>query len=390
LRVFAVEDTAVQLTWSASREESCVVGVGPFSHVATSAPPVWLHRAGRRPRRLSRLPGGPGTAALGGLAPGCTYDVWVAAGSKRRVVAQVTTLRPPPGRLLSRFASVSDTHIGERAFDTFGLIREGPEPGGPSALVCLEAAIAEAREWGAELVVARGDLTRSSRPEQFALAADTLCGAGMPAIGVLGNHDVHRRPAYGAAICRAHGLAVVEDADAHDLPGCRIVLAHSPMPGNHRGELPDRRIARIAQLCGEAPPGQAGRPGPAAVVLHHPLTARRRWSAYPPGLPEDQSARLAAALRTANPAVLVLAGHRHRNRRNQVGGITVAELGSTKDYPGAWAGYAVHEGGIRQVVRRVAAPAALAWTEATGRAVAGQWARWSPGTVEDRCFVQLW
>jgi hypothetical protein len=43
----------------------------------------------------------------------------------------------------------------------------------------------------------------------------------------------------------------------------------------------------------------------------------------------------------------------------------VTEVGSPKDYPGTWAGYVVHEGGIRQVVRRVAAPEVIRWTEST-------------------------
>jgi 3',5'-cyclic-AMP phosphodiesterase len=393
----------VQLTWSAMGPARCVVGVGDRARIVTATPPAWIHRAGRRSQRLSRLPGGPGAAVIDGLEPSTTYEVWVAAArgpdptsadrcpveqvttmgprrDDRWSVAQVTTLRPPPGRLLARFASVSDLHVGESRFGAFGRIREGPELGKASALLCLEAALREAKAWGAELIVSRGDMTQSSRADQFVLAARTLAGAGLPALGVLGNHDVRRRTD-GVAACRAQGLAVSRQVVAHDLPGLRLVLAHSPMADEHRGDLPDERITRIAELC---------RAGPTAVILHHPLTSRRLLSPYPPGVPVDQSARLTAALRAANPATVVLAGHRHRNRRQQVGGITVAELGSTKDFPGSWAGYAVYEGGIRQVVRRVADPAALAWTEATGRALAGQWARWAPGRLEDRCWVLAW
>jgi hypothetical protein len=192
-------------------------------------------------------------------------------------------------------------------------------------------------------------------------------------------------------------MAVTDDVAHHDLPGIRLVLAHSPLPSDHGGDLPPDRIERIAERCASAPPtpgrrdhAAAGAPGPAAVILHHPLTSRRWLSPYPPGVPLDQSARLAAALAAANPATIVLAGHRHRNRRYRVGGVTVAELGSTKDYPGSWAGYAVYEGGIRQVTRRVADPDALAWTEATGRALCGLWARWSPGSLADRCWVAAW
>jgi 3',5'-cyclic-AMP phosphodiesterase len=430
--VFAVEDTCVQLTWSAMGPERCVIGVGPQARTVRASPPAWLHQRGLPSRRLSRLPGGPGAVVIDGLAPGVTYDVWVAPAvgpgpgatredtgpevpsSARQVVAQVTTLTPPPGRLLCRFASVSDVHIGDRRFGWGGRIREGSELGGPSARLCLEAAVAEATAWGAELMAARGDLTHNSAAEQFDLAARTLTGTGLPAVGVLGNHDVRRR-ANGVALSAPGGLVVTDDVAYHDLPGIRLVLAHSPLVTNHRGDLPPARIARIAELCGEAPPTSAAAPargasagsataravtagpatadgpGMAAVILHHPLNRRSQWlSAYPPGVPEDQSARLTAALLEANPSTVVLAGHRHRNRKYQVGGITMAEVGSTKDYPGSWAGYAVYEGGIRQVIRRVAAPPALAWTEATGRSLGGQWARWTPGRLDDRCWVAAW
>ena len=65
-------------------------------------------------------------------------------------------------------------------------------------------------------------------------------------------------------------------------------------------------------------------------------------------------------------------------------------MGSTKDYPGQWAGYSVYEGGIRQAVFRVATDAAIAWTEMTRRAMAGVWGWWSPGRLADRCWTLEW
>ena len=385
LRVFGVEDTAAQLTWSAMDAEPVVVGVGPRSCTARANPPAIVHQLGWPSRPLSSRPGGPGSVRFDGLSPSTTYDVWLASptspAATRRVVGRLTTLAPPPGRLLFRFASVSDVHVGERAFGFRGRLREGPELGGPSALVCLTAAMTEARAWGAELIVGRGDLTRSSRRVQFELAARTLAGAGVPAIGVLGNHDVRPRSS-GPAICRANGLEVIDDVAYRDYPGIRLVLAHSPLSGEHKGHLPEDRIARIAEYCAV--------PGPVALIMHHPLSTRRWASPHPPGVSAGQSARLAAALRAVNPNVLVLSGHRHRNRFYEVGDLKAAELGSTKDYPGVWAGYAVYEGGIRQVIRRVGDPSALAWTEVTSRGAFGVWGRWAPGRLEERCWSLAW
>jgi hypothetical protein len=70
--------------------------------------------------------------------------------------------------------------------------------------------------------------------------------------------------------------------------------------------------------------------------------------------------------------------------------VVVTEVGSTKDHPGTWAGYAVHDGGIRQVVRRVAAPEAIRWTEATRRSYLGVWGPWSTWARSARCFTHPW
>ena len=78
---------------------------------------------------------------------------------------------------------------------------------------------------------------------------------------------------------------------------------------------------------------------------------------YPPGLPFGESRRLLEALAgPRQPATFLTCGHRHRNRRYDYGRLVVTEVGSTKDYPGVWAGYKVFEGGIIQLVRRTATP----------------------------------
>jgi Icc protein len=310
-------------------------------------------------------------------------------GGARRSLGWVTTLEPPPGPLLARFATFSDPHIGETRFGGTRRILEGPDVAGRSAAWCLEAALREATAWGADLLVGRGDLTHSSHPQQFAAAARILTSTGVPAVTVLGNHDV-RHHVDGAAILTAHGVGVSAGVAVHDLPGIRLVLGHSPMTTDHRGNLSDERVAALAHAAAGARPRPDGRPGPAVVVLHHPPTDRNHLTPYPPGVPVDQSRRLGSALAVANPDTVVLAGHRHRTRRRTISGLDVSEVGSTKDYPGVWAGYAVHEGGIRQVVRRVADPTALAWTEATGEALGGLWSWWSPGRLGDRCWVRTW
>ena len=88
--------------------------------------------------------------------------------------------------------------------------------------------------------------------------------------------------------------------------------------------------------------------------------------------------------------MLGTSGHTHRHRRHQIDGVPWTETGSPKDYPGTWTGYVVHEGGIRQIVRRVQAPDAIAWTDHTRIAAYGLWEHASPGRLDARCFNVPW
>lgn len=163
----------------------------------------------------------------------------------------------------------------------------------------------------------------------------------------------------------------------------RLVLGHSPVVGSHAGRLDPDHLDALEKLA-------AGTDQPVMVILHHPPRLLPVPTSYPPGIDWRDSAELTRRLKGANPSVVVIAGHTHRNRRYRVRGVDVVEVGSTKDYPGQWAGYSVYEGGVRQVVRRVASPDVIAWTEMTGRALGGVWRRWSPGTLSPRCWTIEW
>jgi Icc protein len=382
--VYAVEDDAVQLTWSALPGPG-TLGVGPVGVKVDGGPPAWVqHR--RRSRRLSELAGGPGACSLGGLAPGTTYPVWwEPRRGPRRSIGQVTTLRPPPGRLLARFATISDLHVGERRFGVAYHLYDVHPPSAGSAPYperAAAAALDEAAAWGATTVVVKGDLSAGGQPPQLRRVAAILADCPLDPLVQLGNHDVVAPLDVGAVLAplpvAERGVPVVVD-----LPGVRLVLGDTPSPDDRWGHLDDRQIERLAAAA-------AGAPGPVALCLHHPP---ERWpvpTSYPPGLVHSDSRRLLRALSEANPATVILAGHTHRNRTYRMSGLPVAEVGSTKDYPGGWAGYAVHEGGIRQVVRRTAAPEVIRWTETTRRALGGVWGRWSPGTLADRCWTLSW
>ena len=221
----------------------------------------------------------------------------------------------------------------------------------PTAQRCARRALRDAAAWGAELVVLKGDVTNHGWHGQWSVVRDLLADAGLPAIVVAGNHDVDKRREIGAgAACRRcgryrpcrprgrSGIWVAAPLHVVDLPGIRIVTVDSSQDtrstGSLRGALPDLLDAL------------ADADRPALVCIHHCLD---RWpvpSKYPRGITWPESQRVLAAIRNVKTDV---PGHDRAlapQPRPSLRPARRTEVASTKDYPGVWAGYAVHEGGI--------------------------------------------
>jgi len=364
--IFAVEDTAAQVCWAGLPVGSVV-------------------RAGDSRAEVTRP--GPGAATLHELPAASRLDLTLRLPGGRpapRRVRRFRTLAPPPGALLCRFATVNDLHIGERGFGFLRTLREAPGAvDEPYALRCGRAALDEALAWGAQAILAKGDLTWSGRAEQWHDVATLLGSLPVPVLAVLGNHDVGRRAIDPTAALAAGGIVIPHGPFHHDLPGIRIVLAHTAVRGESGGRILAAQREAIVELVG-------GAPGPAFLAMHHYPQRFQRASMYPAGIPADEAGPLLDGVAAANPSTMVSCGHSHRHRFHHHGPLIVTEIGATMHYPGTWAGYAVHEGGIRQVVRRVAAPEAIEWTEYTGRALFGAWRLWAPGRRTHRCFTHSW
>jgi len=363
--VFAVEDTTAQVCW-AELPEGTVLQAGDAA--------VTVAAGGR-----------PGAAVLEDLPPATGLDLTMhPPGGDPHPVESFRTLAPPPGELLCRFATVNDLHVGEKHFGLLRTIREKPQDGrDPYPLRCARAALSEALAWGAEVIVVKGDLTYQGRPKQWDAIARLLGSVPVPVEAMLGNHDVVRRAVAGRATLASHGIPLVEEAGSRDLPGIRLALADTAVRGKNGGRVGAYQRRRLTDLLASAP-------GPAFLAMHHYPQRFQYPTAYPRGIPGDEARALLDAVAAANPATLVSAGHSHRNRRHRHATLAVSEIGATMHYPGTWAGYAVHEGGIRQVVRRVAAPDAIEWTERTRRGLLGLWAPWAAGTIGQRCFSHTW
>lgn len=358
IEVFAVEPTAAQLVGR---------GLAPGSHE--------IEVDGR----TYGLDGPLGAVEVTALRPGTTYAVRLDG----RDATALTTLTEPPGRLVARFATVSDLHIGERGFGHWPRLRH-PGTGGQShPMICATAALDETVRWGAERLVVKGDLSHHCRRWEYDLLAPLLQACPVPLVLIPGNHDGGNHHIDDAEAClAAHGLRLHMDVEVVDLPSLRVVAVNSMVPHRDRGGL----LGRWSRIEGALQDAR----GPCLLATHHQLMTKPVPTYLPPGILFPHANRFLSRVGAANPATLVTSGHSHRHRRRRHGSVVVTEVGSVKDHPGTWAGYLVYEGGIVQVVRRVAAPQAIAWTERTAASVFGVWGRWSPGRLADRSFSHTW
>lgn len=367
--VFAVEDTSAQLVWRGFPAGPVTASVRPADGGAERVVDGWCE-------------GGPGSLLVDELTPDTSYEVALGPKGGDAIGLALRTLAPPPGAELLRLATISDLHLGEQRFGLFPAARERPTPEVGHPRRCADAAIVELTAWGTQRLVLKGDLTDHGRRHQWDELIEVLDGVSVPHHVMLGNHETmylkRRIDPYEALAGIGHPADAVQ---AIDLPGVRLVLVDTALHGHGHGRVRDPDAALDAAA-------EAG--GPALVMLHHHLQILPLPTFWPPGVSSRHGRPFLRSLRRANPAVWLTTGHSHRSRFRHRHGIAVSEVGSVKDYPGVWAGYVVHEGGIRQVVRRVGTHDCMVWTDHTRRVMLGAWRHFAPGALDDRCISLTW
>lgn len=362
VEIFAIEPHAIQVTWHSLVPGTVTVTLDGRNVEITNA-------------------SGAGAVTFDGLAPATVYDVVVRPSSGPPVRLHATTAKRPPGEHLARIGSINDAHIGSADFGFAHEIKETPTPPTPSGFRCAQAALDELDAWGMEQLFIKGDLIHKCQRSEWADAARLLADRPWPIHIQMGNHErVDDATAHdGIALVGAEPIKPVRFVD---VAGLRVILAETALAGTNRGV--------VAEITNEITEVAAEAGTPVLVMTHHHLQSRKRAWMLPIGVTAVEAEPLLDALGRANPNTMTVSGHTHRHRRREHGPVTVAEVGSPKDYPGVWSGYDVYEGGIRQIVRRIERPDCISWTEQTGRAIFGVWRRWSPGTINDRCFTKLW
>jgi predicted phosphodiesterase len=320
------------------------------------------------------------TARVTGLASDTEYPLVVdGAPPDRWLPPRVRTLARPAGRLLATLATANDVHFGETecgrtgdpATDAIGPILRSPPGAPPYPEVMSRAIVDEMLALDPDAVVVKGDLTDSGLEEQYEAFLACYGRLGARLHHVRGNHDAMRDP----ELARCDAPYVVQ------LDGVVLAVLDTTVPGHVGGVLPPAQRDWLDQLAEEAT-------DPVLVFAHHPsfnLDPRYGLSLA------DHEALLAVIARREN-IVGYLSGHTHTNRVvREPGGRNVpcVEVACAKDYPGAWAEYRVYEGGYTQVMRRVAAPAAREWSELGRTMIQGIYRDLVLGSIDDRCFTQL-
>jgi len=287
---------------------------------------------------------------------------------------------PRLGERLATFATVNDVHFGEIECGVIDGLDMGPvfsaEPDEPPYPEMMNrAAIAEMTAIDPAVVLVKGDLTCNGTVEEYeAFRAAYVDAFGDRLVHVRGNHDGYHGGTYAAT-----------PAQRVDLPGVTLAILDTTNPGHTPGRVTPEQVAWLDDLAGSAD-------RPVLVFGHHhawsPDSNERPHNYF--GIPPDDSERLVDVV-ARHPGILgYFAGHTHRNRVRRfsaTGDRPWTEVACVKDYPGTWAEYRVHEGGILQVHRRISTPDALTWTEQTRHMYAGTYAAYALGRLEDRCFA---
>ncbi len=362
VQVWAVEPGAAQLTWGHLPRGQLTV---QFSN---REPVEFVHD------------GGPGSVVLENLPTGpLEIEVRSIEGSVRLV----TEIPPePPGKELCRIATVSDLHLGSGNWGALRTISDiDVDDDDHYDMRCATSAIQDAVDWGASLLVIKGDAAHHRRDGDYELVGELVDRfPKLPMILVPGNHDVDDAwPIELPDTVGRRGLPFELGVRSHDMNGVRVIVGNSSIESENIGTVEPIRD----QLLDAAGSSETQN----LLLLHHQFQEHKMLTYWPPGIPASEAKPFLKDLGDTAPRTLVSSGHTHRNRARRAGPILVTEVGSTKDWPGSWAGYRIYEGGIYQTVRRISAPNAIRWLEYSRRAVGGLWSAWTPGSLDDRCVA---
>ncbi len=352
-------------------------------------------------------------ATVTGLEPGTTYRYELRSGGQTipatpSHTGTVTTLTPPPGRLLATVAVMNDLHVGERCSGTIQTIGGQSFPpcnmGDSYAIRMLSANVRQIRALRPkpDFLLANGDLTAEAQPDEMRRAFAVLRRARIPFDVTRGNHDRRHKatcdtPDNDCFRVYARPKSAVGDHAVHwarDLgPKLTAIGLDScdPSTGNGRLDLGGQLEFLEAQLTRTARQGRR-----VLLGFHHPVTLYEELTVIPPvvfGVRPQQGGRDALAVLARHEHVsLVVHGHTHRNYvgyDERSGSRTpFLENGASKEFPGGFGLLRFYEGGVLRTFHRVSEPWCREWIATTATQLFGRHPDYTRGPLSSRAFAR--
>lgn len=348
-------------------------------------------------------------ATVTDLQPGTTYRYELRSGGQAIPTSlfhtgTVTTLTPPPGRLLKTVALMNDTHVGEGCAGTIQTLGGQSFPpcnkGDKYAIRMLSASIRQIRAMRpkVDLIMANGDLTGEARPDEMRIAFAILRRARLPFEVTRGNHDRRQKNSCtgGDNDCfreQARPSSAPGDHAHHwarDLgTGLTAIGLDScdPSTGNGRLDLGGQLEFLERELV------RTGRQGRRVLIgFHHPVTTYQELTVVPPivfGVRPQQGGRDFLDLVTGYEHVaLVVHGHTHRNYigYDERSRTPYLENGALKEYPGGFGLLRFYEGGVLRTFHRMTEPWCREWVVTTATQLNGRHADYTRGPLTSRAF----
>ena len=151
-----------------------------------------------------------------------------------------------------------------------------------------------------DAVLLTGDIADHGTEAEYE-EARSLLGGTHRVLMCPGNHDA-RRPYRKVLLGEPAGEDPINQV--HDLPGVRIAMCDSSIPGRDDGDLADDTLAWLAEVLATTPART-----PVLVAFHHPPVALH--SPFIDGIGQHGPERLAALLADHPQVAAVLCGHAH-------------------------------------------------------------------------------
>ncbi|MFZ4515670.1 MAG: metallophosphoesterase family protein [Acidimicrobiia bacterium] len=327
------------------------------------------------------------------LEPQTEYVVRVLApgGMQHLAACKLRTLARVSGTVVARIATVNDLHFGEpetgrlREIERIPLVVRIPglrkivtpirHPDGHSSYPAMmnAGAVSDIAQWQPDLVVAKGDLTHSGRPEHLDAFRSTYAPFENRLLAFRGNHD-----AAAEKILPGRDLTVA-------LPGVTVAVVDTVDPGHTRGRIREHQIEWLRSVAAAATT-------PVLVFGHHNLFTRRAGvgphGSFFYGVNPEDTYRMLRVLDECPAIAGYFSGHSHRNRVTfGPRGVPIVETASVKEFPATWAAYTVREGGLMQTQYPISSPDALAWSAMTRSMYAGLAPRFARGRATDRALA---